>query len=34
MAEVNPNVTTPLLKAVNLAKYYSVKGGLFSKRKR
>ena len=33
MAEVNPNVTTPLLKAVNLAKYYSVKGGLFSKEK-
>lgn len=31
MAEVNPNVSTPLLKAVNLAKYYSVKGGLFSK---
>ncbi|QPB81073.1 ABC transporter ATP-binding protein [Proteus sp. GOKU] len=31
MAEVNPNVLTPLLKAVNLAKYYSVKGGLFSK---
>ncbi|MDS0787154.1 ABC transporter ATP-binding protein [Proteus vulgaris] len=33
MAEVNPNVTTPLLKAVNLAKYYNVKGGLFSKEK-
>ncbi|MEZ2794569.1 dipeptide ABC transporter ATP-binding subunit DppF [Proteus terrae] len=31
MAEVNPNVSTPLLKAVNLAKYYSVKGELFSK---
>ncbi|NHW17336.1 ATP-binding cassette domain-containing protein, partial [Escherichia coli] len=31
MAEVNPTVSTPLLKAVNLAKYYSVKGGLFSK---
>ncbi|MBG6030671.1 ABC transporter ATP-binding protein, partial [Proteus hauseri] len=31
MAEVNPNVSTPLLKAVNLAKYYSVKGALFSK---
>ncbi|NBM53319.1 dipeptide ABC transporter ATP-binding protein [Proteus sp. G2669] len=33
MVEVNPNVTTPLLKAVNLAKYYNVKGGLFSKEK-
>ncbi|MEQ5325591.1 dipeptide ABC transporter ATP-binding subunit DppF [Proteus vulgaris] len=33
MAEVNPNVTIPLLKAVNLAKYYNVKGGLFSKEK-
>ncbi|WP_099075975.1 dipeptide ABC transporter ATP-binding subunit DppF [Proteus alimentorum] len=31
MAEVNPNASTPLLKAVNLAKYYSVKGGFLSK---
>ncbi|MCT8248965.1 dipeptide ABC transporter ATP-binding subunit DppF [Proteus faecis] len=31
MAEVNLNISTPLLKAVNLAKYYSVKSGLFSK---
>lgn len=28
MANVNPNTAVPLLKAVNLAKYYSVKGGL------
>lgn len=25
MANVNPNTAVPLLKAVNLAKYYSVK---------
>lgn len=33
MADTNPNVLTPLLKAVNLAKYYNVKGGFFSKEK-
>lgn len=33
MANVNPNTAVPLLKAVNLAKYYSVKGGLFAKEK-
>ncbi|MEQ4924514.1 dipeptide ABC transporter ATP-binding subunit DppF [Proteus hauseri] len=33
MAENNSNLSTPLLKAVNLAKYYRVKGGIFSKEK-
>ena len=33
MANVNPNTAVPLLKAVNLAKYYSVKVVDFTKEK-
>lgn len=33
MSEMQSNEHTPLLKAVNLAKYYSTKGGFFAKEK-